>query len=175
MQNKFHITMLAISIIFFALAASAVWYMYGMTEKKYLAIEEAHASWKAEEDRRAQVKQLERMLEDLDAEQIELESHFARSLDVVPLLDTLEKIGLGAGANAEVSSVDRIEDGKFISVGIKATGSWSALYKFTVLLENSPYELEFSTLDIKRAFAEAEGGGVIWEGFFKVKVLSFLP
>jgi Tfp pilus assembly protein PilO len=173
MQNKSHIIILIVSMVFCAVIAGATWFMYAWTEKKYSEIETAQAAWKGEEARRAQIRDLERTLDDLALEQQELERHFSRSADVVPLLDTLERAGTSSGASAEVLSVDRIDEGNSIEIGIRATGTFAAVYKFILLLENAPYELEFTSLDIKRTFSDGEE--VKWEGFFKVKILSFLP
>lgn len=173
MQNKLQIIMLVASVVFFLAIFGAVWFLYDLTENKYRGVEEAQARWQAEEDHRAEVKQLERMLEEKKDARAELDKHFSRSSDVVPLLDSLEEAGASVAAKAEVSSVDRIEEGKFLLVGLKVSGDWNALYKFIILLENSPYELEFTSLDIKKAFSE--GGKTAWDGFLEIKVLSFLP
>jgi len=77
-----------------------------------------------------------------------LETHFIKSSDVVPFLNTIEALGPAVGASAEIDSVDTSPDGASLIVELQASGSFGAVYKFLTLLENSPYELNFLSMDI---------------------------
>lgn len=171
MQNKLQNIILAASILFFVLATLSFLFLYRMVGKKHQAVEEAQVAWQTEALRRQDIKTLDRNLADVAEERAELEEHFSKSSDVVPLLDSVERLAVAASAKAEISSVDPLDGGKSLLIGIQSSGSWSAIYKFVTLLENSPYELEIILFDIRKSQSEAGG----WEGTFRVKVLSFLP
>ena len=48
-------------------------------------------------------------------------------------------------------------------MAIKASGSFEALYKFLTLLENSPYELDFISMDIQKLGGEIVAMGTVKE------------
>jgi hypothetical protein len=86
--------------------------------------------------------------------------------NIVPLLDAIEQLALRVKAKSEITSVDFSKDNNSLLLGIKASGSFVPIYKFLMLLENFPYELEFSSVDIKKTDTQ-------WEAVFKIKILSF--
>ena len=81
------------------------------------------------------------------------------------------------GARTEVVLVDMPKDKGGLVVGINATGSFESLYKFFTLLENSPYELDFLSLNMQSQITGGELGEnqmARWSADFKVKLLSFI-
>jgi len=107
-----------------------------------------------------------------------LDRHFVENSDVVPLLNTIESLASSVSVAAEISSVDTAKDGSSLSVGVRANGSFEALYKFFTLLENSVYELEFESFNMQKSSAQSDSEGVPvskWDASLKVKVLTFLP
>lgn len=115
-----------------------------------------------------ETRALEKLIRNVENERLELESHFVSASNVVPFLNELEKIALSAGARAELSEVEVAGDSSGLLVQIKAEGSFEGVYKYLLLLENAPYELEIISV---RLSAEGES----WVGNFRVKLLSFLP
>ena len=92
-------------------------------------------------------------------------------------LDTIEGLAPRAGVEAEVTSVDPPGDSAGLRIGIKASGTFTGVYKFLTLLENSPYELEFIGVDIKRETKTDANKSVAipkWNAVFKIKLLSFV-
>lgn len=139
---------------------------------------EASIAFNAEEQRRGDIQSLNKVLSQIQNEIIFLDSHFLRSGDIAPFLDSLEKSATSVGATAEVVSVDSQDSkNKGISIGVKATGSFESIYKFLLLLENSKYELSVTSAKIIR---ESSGGGSEegslpeWRADFKIKIISFL-
>lgn len=141
----------------------------GINQNK-VAAETARAEWQAEALRRYELKSLDTLLKNAEAERKELDTHFATRENVVPFLDSIEDLARRAGASPEVVSIDETPDKNSLFVIIRAEGSWSAVYKFLELLENSAYELEFIAADIGKKPESAD-----WEASFKIKLLTFIP
>ena len=138
----------------------------------------AENEWQTEAMRRDEIRTLEHSVKIIEGERAQLETHFAQSSDVVPFLDTIEKLSSKAGTKAEVTSVDIAKDNTGLLVGMKASGSFAGVYKFLTLLENSPYELEFDGVDMHQQTILGDGKKVAtvrtWNVIFKIKLLSFV-
>ena len=100
----------------------------------------------------------------------------------MPFLDTVEGLAPKAGVKAEVTSVDVLSNSNGLVVGMKASGTFNGLYKFLILLENSPYELEFISMNMQSetvvTVSNTEDKNALvpkWNTAFKIKLLSFLP
>ncbi len=174
-SQKLKLILLAVSLT--ALGSLFVFFYVKITDNNKKA-EQSLETWAKEEHRREDIKSLNRLLEKIKDDRQELDTHFAKGSDVVPFLDTLEKLAPEAGAKAEVSSVDTKANNSGLIVGLKVSGSFEAIYKFLMLLENSPYELNFLAMDIHSVTGGTSGKGVKssgWEAFFKIQLLSFIP
>ncbi len=126
--------------------------------------------WQKEELRRDEIKALDRSVRVIEKERMQLETHFARSSDAVPFLDTIEGLAPKVNAKAEVTSVEILKDQSGLMVEIKASGTFSDLYRFLTLLENSPYELEFVGVEMHKGTEV----GLQWNAVFKIKLLTFI-
>ncbi len=171
--KKFKKTPFFLSSLLLALSGAALFFLYQTIDENKKLAAEARAAWQKEEARRQEIKSLEIFLQDVEAERTELDAHFARSSNIVPFLDSIEELARRVGAEPEVVSVDPTPGGQGLGVVVRATGAFGSLYKFLELLENSPYELEFTMVDIgKISGAPAYGN---WEAFLRMNLLSFLP
>lgn len=77
----------------------------------------------------------------------DVDRHFLKSSDVPVFLNDIESIGLRTGAIISISSVDEFpgtEGGIVLNLSISASGSYQAVYRTLVELENLPY---FSSLN----------------------------
>lgn len=176
--RKFKKTPLILSVLFLAFSCFVFMFLYGVTVSNQEVYEKKQAEWQNEAARREEVKILERSIQEVENERILLESHFAQSSNVVPFLDTLERLARQAGAlSGEIVSVGTPQDGG-LQVSMRTEGSFETLYKFVTLLENSPYELELLMLDLKRQGApDTAGGGTgnsRWEAMLEINLLSFV-
>lgn len=115
---------------------------------------------------------LNQYLQKIASERILLEKHFIKSSDVVPFLNTIEKLAQDAGISSEINSVNAKIDNVELVVDLKAIGKFEEIYKFLTLLENSPYELEFATIDMHKINLSKDSR---WEAIFKIQLLSFIP
>ena len=179
MKNNFPKMSLLFSIIFLAFSLSAFLFLYKEVDKNNKISQRVLTDWQAEANKQDQIKSLDRSMKMIEKEKVLLESHFAASSDIVPFLDTIEKLASQAGTKAEILSVDIAKDNPSLMVQMKTSGSFSSIYKFLELLENSSYELEFVLVDIKSTSAEdisVQKGVKIpqWEAVFGIKLLSFV-
>ena len=166
------------SIILFLFSCSVFFFFYRAINDNNQESRLKEEKWQIEASRREDIKALDRSVKTIEGERAQFETHFARSSDIVPFLDTIEGLAPKVGIEAEITSpLDILEDRTGLIVGIKASGTFGGIYKFLTLLENSPYELEFIGVDIKREIkTDADKSVAIpkWNAVFKIKLLSFV-
>lgn len=167
---------LILSVLFFVAVLVSFVFLYQKIEDTNKKTEENTIFWQQETNRRENIKNLNHDLEAIKEKSAELEKHFAKSSDVVPFLDTIEKLATKVGATAQIDSLNTgtLND-KFI-VQLKVTGRFESLYKFLLLLENSPYELNFLATDFHKIVENTKNAkNSKWEAVFKMQLLSFIP
>ena len=169
---------LFLSVALLILCSLSFFLLYKKVNSNSVLAKQAEGDWQNEASRRDEIKLLNDSIKAIAAEKEQLETHFVKSSDVVPFLDTIEGLAPQANAKAEVTSVDMMENSSKLLVGVKASGSFSSIYKFLMLLENSPYELEFVSMDIQNVIIQdvnTKGNKISsWEANLKIKLLSFL-
>ena len=179
MQSNFPKVPFFLSISFFLLCLFSFLFLYQQVNNKNSLIEQAQSSWQTEAMRRNKIKSLDNSIKIIATEKQQFETHFAQSSDIVPFLDTVEKLAQPVGAQAQITSVDILPGNTGLSVGMKASGSFESVYKFLRLLENSPYELSFMSVNIQNGSLSDTSGKTstpkTWEAIFKIKLLSFTP
>ena len=171
MQNnflKFKKIPIAFSLALLALSFFVFFFLYKEINSNQKILQEGEVKWQNEAYRRDGVKNLESLIKEMGQEIVLLESHFAQSSDIVPFFNTIERLASLSQIKTEVFSVDVSKDNKEILIGLKTSGTFEEIYKFLMLLENAPYELEFVSMDIKNLNKQE------WEAFFKIKLLSFI-
>ncbi len=164
---------LILSIIFFVFFSFVFVFLYKDINNKKEAIQIAQEKWQTETTRRENIKFLIDSIESIKTERTLLDTHFVQSSDVVPFLDTIEGLAKNVGANAEVISVDVAKDSSSLVVQMSASGSFETIYKLILLLENSPYDLEFILVDIKNLNSSIKKIPQ-WTATFQIKLLSFV-
>ncbi|KKR62126.1 hypothetical protein A2643_02060 [Candidatus Nomurabacteria bacterium RIFCSPHIGHO2_01_FULL_39_220] len=179
MQKSFQKIPLLLSLIFFLASIFSFLYLYQEIKNNSWEIDKKENEWRIEAIRREELKTLNNSIEAIKEERQQLETHFARSSDVVLFLNTVEGLAKGAGIEKEVRSVDISKDKKALMVAMEAKGSFPDLYKFLTLLENSPYELELIEVKFSRETEPASSDKTLsasaWNATFKIKLLSFIP
>jgi len=162
-------------ILSFVLLGTMFVFLYGRINENNRNTQTKEAEWQREATRQNEIKTLDDFLKTTENERAQLETHFTKSSDIVPFLDAVEGLASKTGAKIEITSVDIPADDVGLLVGIKASGSFGSIYKFVTLLENFPYELEFTSMDLQQGLVgDAGGGGTTWEAILKVKLLSFV-
>lgn len=131
----------------------------------------------SENARRNNIENLNNEIKDISSQREMLETHFAKDSDVVPFLDNLQALSLKAGSPAEVSSVDLNKEDGHLEVSMKTSGDFTSIYKLLALLENSPYEIDFTSVQLdKEVLSEADlklGKTPKWNATFDLTLLSF--
>lgn len=169
-------------IIFSASVASFIIFgvlffvLYQKVGENMRKVEDSAAEWNSVVGKQGNTFSLNRMIEELSKNKELIDGHFADNSDIVSFLDTLESLAPKTGVKLEVDSVNSKEDNTKLQVGLKALGSFSSVYRFLLLLENSPYELDFLSVD----FHKVQNINVdnkkikesIWEGVFKIQLIS---
>ncbi len=171
---------ISLSVVFAAIFIFSFFYILRIIKIKGDNANRLGNEVQAEADRRSKIASLNSEIKAIAPERAILETHFAKSSDVVPFLDTLQAIALEAGAPAEISSVNLNKDNGSLEVAMNAAGSFGNVHKLLALLQSSPYELDFSSVDLSRktlSDAEAKTAGPIpeWEASFKLTLISFNP
>lgn len=169
MKNLSQKTQPVLSALFFLLSFLVLYFMYGQIRTTQEASDQKFVEWRIEAARRDEIKSLNSLMQKIADKQILIETHFAQSSNPVPFLDTLEKLASSVHAKNLVSSVEVSGDGKSLVVGLSVSGSFEAFYKFLTLLENSQYELEFLSVDVKK-----DGLAGDWSAILKIKLLTFI-
>jgi archaellum component FlaF (FlaF/FlaG flagellin family) len=164
---------LILSIIFFIFFSFVFVFLYKDINNKKEAIQTAQEKWQTEAIRRENIKFLIDSVKSIKIERTSLDTHFVQSSDVVPFLDTIEELAKNVGANAEVISVDVAKDNLLLVVQMSTSGSFETIYKLILLLENSPYDLEFILVDIKNLNSSIKKIPQ-WTATLQIKLLSFL-
>jgi hypothetical protein len=176
--KKFRKAPLFVSLLVLIIACFLFFFLYNKVNKNKQEAGLAQVEWQTEANRREEITSLSRSVKEIEMERESLNSHFAQSSDVVPFLDTIEQLAASVGAIPEITSVDISKDNVVLVVGLKASGNFSAVYKFLMLLENSPYELEFDSVDLQNVSADASAGGKAenaqWKINLEIKLLSFV-
>lgn len=166
------------SILFLFVSVFVFVFIYQKINDNNLNAEKANTEWQTEAMRREEIKSLDRALSMVAEESRVLDTHFAFSSDVVPFLNTIEKLALSVGAEPEITSVSTSEADSVLSADFRADGSFESLYKFISLLEQSPYMIEISAFELSRPLKAGEldinNKNPKWEVYFHIKLLSFL-
>lgn len=178
MKNNFQKILLLVSATLLTLFCFAFVFLYQKINDNNQKTQQSTISLQTETRRREDIASLDRALQKISSDKILLEDHFIKSSDIVPFLNTIEKLAREAGALAQIDSVNTKGDDTELTVGLKASGNFEAIYKFLKLLENSPYELEFVSVDMHKLSSPAIPGKNTdnsgWEVVGKIQLLSFI-
>lgn len=177
MKHAFKKVSLILSITLFISSCGVFLFVFREIDKNIKKGEQLQIEWRKEDMRRDEIKSFDRSFKAIEGQSTELETHFAKSSDIVPFLNSLEGTATLAHVKAEVSSVDVLSDKTGLGVSMNAHGNFSQIYKFLTLLENFPYELEILSVDLRKGGApEALGQSDTlpnWVAIFRIKLLSF--
>jgi len=170
---------LIITIVFFCVSIFLFLFFFKLTNDNYEESLLKESEWQRESSRRDELRTLDSSIKIIEAERAQLETHFAQSSDIVPFLNTMEDLASKVGAKAEIRSVDILKDHTGLLLGLNASGPFASLYKFLTLLENSPYQLEFISMNMQKGASSngADGKSATasqWDVSFKIKLLSFI-
>ncbi len=182
MRNNFQKLSLILSAVFFLAVAAVFVFLYQKINENNQKAEMDASLLQADTKARDGLRALDLSLEQNAPEMASLQSHFTKSSDAVPFLDALQKLAATAKASAQIDSVDTGTNNNGLTVGLTASGSFASVYKFLTLLENSPDELNFLSMDLHSLPIPAQPTSAKapkiqipqWEAVFKIQLLSFI-
>ena len=179
MKNNFEKILLFILATLLLLFCLAFAFLYQKINNNHQKIQPDTITLQTETNRHDNLMSLEQILKKNVSDRISLESHFIKSSDIVPFLDIIEKSAREVGVLTEINSINAKADNTILTVELKASGGFEAIYKFLILLENSPYILDFTSMDIHKLPSPVVPGKNVdsasWEASFKIQLLSFIP
>lgn len=172
-MKKTHYIYTFLSFILLICVSVGTYFSY----KKILSVKEdiaqKQSEWQIEENRRNEIKNLERSVKNLAEEKKDLDSHFVASDDPVAFLNSLESMALSVGAVAEVSTVGTNNNAGLV-VNLRATGGFDSLYKFLTLIENSHYIMEIQNMAMSTNVPEIKSTNVSkWDMSVQLKLTTF--
>lgn len=179
MKTIFQKKSLIFSIIFFILSCLIFISLYKIITDNKKTSFLAEEKWQAEATQRESAKSLVSSINAVESEKNLLEGHFVKSSDVVPFLDTIEKMANDTGIKSEVVSIGVAPDKVSFLVEMNASGSFENIYKLVMLLENSQYDLEFimaniRSSNIQNTTASNDTKVKEWTASFQIRLLSFI-
>lgn len=184
MKNYFkYIPFFIVSIIFIVLSV-VFYFIYAQININNEKASQSLADIKNESTRREEIRLINQSIDRIKQDRDLIGTHFAQASDIVPFLNTIEALAPSVGAKAETSSVDLLKDDSGLVVKINVVGNFDSIYKFLMLLENSPYELDFISVIIQKDAAGVPSStdvapitpskDVKWQAVFTIKLLSFI-
>ena len=105
------------------------------------------------EVRENEVGTLKKELSDMEGQQKTLSSYFIDANDIVPFLDTVEGYGKTTNVVTKFDSFDIKNNPNRLEVSLVADGSFTDLYRFLGFLENAPYAISISKMDLQLSVA----------------------
>ncbi len=187
MKNNFKKIPFILAILLFVACSLIFFFIYSEINTNNEKANLSNADLDAAIAERNRIKLLNNSIKSIKDDSALLDTHFAKSSDVVPFLDTIERLAPQVGAKAETTSVDVTKDNTALIVKMNVTGSFKSIYKFINLLENSPYELEFTSVDIQKDVSTEAPTDLSfpaqpkvtreskWLAIFGIKLLTFIP
>ncbi len=178
MQSSSSKKLLIVSSLFMIGSFAVFFLLYSRVNKSNANANQLSVDSQVEMAKIRSLDSLDNLVKKIDRERALLDTHFSHSRDIVPFLDMIDYLGVSAGVKSNVSTIDTLIDKSAVLVEVKATGSFNDIYKFLGLLENSSYELEIASMDLRReGTEEVEGKKVVpvWVASFKIKLISFVP
>ena len=174
MKNKTIQNWLIVSIIVFIAICFTFFFFYREIENNIKISEQLQADLQKEISKREEIKDFNESFKLIENEKNLFETHFVQRSNVVPFLNKIEDMGKGVGTKAEVSSIEIANDNTGLIMQMKDVGTFSRVYKFITLLENSPYELEFNSINMYSGSTDLKTKESLWEASFTIKLVSFI-
>ncbi|MBP6884860.1 MAG: hypothetical protein KBC17_03495 [Candidatus Pacebacteria bacterium] len=124
-------------------------FLYISIQKKGATVATLRAETAALEMQESEIGKLRTNLVSTEIERKQISSYFIEEGDVVPFLETLEGYAKDMGVTLKFNSIAIAKDPLRLNISLTAEGLFANIYRFTALLETSPYEIVFNTAQIE--------------------------
>jgi hypothetical protein len=180
MKNKSQKILLFLSIASFLILCALFFFFYQKIENNIAVAKQLQVNLQTEIAKREQIEDFNNSFKSITPDETLFETHFAQSSNIVPFLNAIEQMADSVGTQSEVSSISVAGDNTGLIVDMNDTGSFSQVYKFITLLENSPYELQFDSVDMSITIPntpdkkKGSAKGNVWQATIEMKLISFI-
>ncbi|MEI7765528.1 MAG: hypothetical protein WCI93_02995 [bacterium] len=176
MKNKSTKIFLPPLVLVFLVFCSLFIFLYIQTKGNIKIAEQTEADFQKEVSHREEIKDFNNSFKSIEEERALLETHFAQSSDIVPFLNKIENMASSVNTKVEVSFIEVAKDNTGLVLEMRDTGNFEQVYKFLTLLENSPYELEITLVEMNKISIEEKNNinKKVWEALYKIKLISFI-
>lgn len=169
MKNKKLIISLILIIVLNLIAVLGCLYLYSSIRTQREFMRQDMKNLALLEKKVQNIKLLESQSEKLKTDAQKMEQVFLKEENIVGFIENLENLGKDAGVSIELSSV-RMDDEniKEPHFDLILRGSFNALFRYIVLLENLPYQIIFEKLNMSSRDKS-------WEARTVIILSSFIP
>ncbi len=165
---------LPLAILTALVAAGAFYFTYRIVQSNNQKAEGTATVTREEAAKRDEMRLLDRSLSAVRGDRVILNTHFAKSSDVVPFLNEIENSARAIGIVAEVENVNLLPSDAGLSVRVSADGSFRSLHTFITLLEQFPYIVEFTSLNIENVAIGTTDKTTNWHAEMTLKLITFV-
>ena len=138
--------------------------LYGDADQVIAAYQEFYTATRGKEN----LMILEKTLVATTDSRAAVAAAFLRSDELVLFIEKLEGLAKTAGVELNLAEPKPVvRKAASLELAFQATGSFAGLYRFSTLLENLPYRLEWQSLKWNLK------GGTTWQGDFNLAVVSY--
>ena len=128
-------------------------------------------------EKEAKLKSVKKLIEDTENERKKLDTYFVTDNSVVDFIESIEALAKEVEIDTEVVSVDISENDKIseaLLLSLEVEGLWSNLFYFVSLIEELPFKIGISKVDIKAVYEDANKtkSSGSWKGVINFNVLK---
>ena len=175
MKNKSVTNLLLISISLSFVFCFVFIFLYRGINKNIKTTDKLKTELSEEMSRREEIKDFNESFKLIEQERNLFETHFVQHSNIVPFLNKIEDVAKSVNTQIEISLVEISKDNIGLVIQMENTGTFSNIYKFINLLENFPYELEFSSINIYSDYTEnKKSTDNLWKANITIKLISFI-
>ena len=175
MKNKSVTNLLLISISLSFVFCFVFIFLYRGINKNIKTTDKLKTELSEEMSRREEIKDFNESFKLIEQERNLFETHFVQHSNIVPFLNKIEDVAKSVNTQIEISLVEISKDNIGLVIQMENTGTFSNIYKFINLLENFPYELELSSINIYSDYTEnKKSTDNLWKANITIKLTSFI-
>ena len=115
------------------------------------------------------LKIFENFISDTGNDRKKISSGFVDSNGLVRFIEDAEQVGKNSGVDVNVESASPVINQKDLgpSFHLQASGGFGQVFRYSILLENLPYELAFEKINISKSDIGS------WRGDYIIRLLSY--
>lgn len=160
------------SLGFLACSIFGAVFLYGALGGIAQEIGEARGRIAALDSELKNLKIFEKFIADTEKDMERIRESFISRDELLRFIDDVENAGRESEVGVRVESANLSTDGindSGPSFRLEASGNFSSVFKYSLLLENLPYEISFEEMNITKSGDENEP----WRAVYVVKLLSY--